>query len=73
YAEAARVGLGIPFSARNRVAGIEDSGAGVCAIRLAGFPTIGLAGGNIESSGTRGLCSHFCADLTEVWRAVMSR
>ncbi len=71
YAEAARVGLGIPFGERNRVVGIEDSGAGVCAIRLAGFPTIGLAGGNIESSGTRGLCSHFCADLAAVWRVVM--
>lgn len=71
YAEAARVGLGIPFNERNRVVGIEDSGAGVCAIRLAGFPTIGLTGGNIEASGTRGLCSHFCADLAEVRRVVM--
>jgi beta-phosphoglucomutase len=70
YAEAARVGLGIPFSERNRVIGIEDSGAGVCAIRLAGFSTIGLAGGNIESSGTRALCSYYCADLAEVRRII---
>ena len=28
YAEAARVGLGIPFEARNSVLGIEDSGRG---------------------------------------------
>lgn len=70
YAEAARVGLGIPFDERNRVVGIEDSGAGVCAIRLAGFPTIGLVGGNIESSGTRALCDHYCGDLAEVWEAI---
>ena len=36
YAEACRVGLGIPFEERNSVVGIDDSGAGVCSIRLAG-------------------------------------
>jgi beta-phosphoglucomutase len=68
YAEAARVGLGIGPDAANRrrVVGIEDSAAGVIAIRLAGFAVIGVAGGNIEASGVRGLCSHFCASLTEV-------
>lgn len=70
YAEAARVGLGIPFSERNRVVGIEDSGAGVCAIRLAGFPTVGLAGGNILASGTRDLCDYFCADLADAWSVI---
>jgi beta-phosphoglucomutase len=66
YAETCRVGLGIPFQARHAVVGIEDSGAGVCAIRLAGFTTVGLAGGNIEESGTRALCDHNCASLDEV-------
>ncbi len=66
YAEACRVGLGIDFADRNTVVGIEDSGAGVCAIRLAGFPTIGLAGGNIEAAGVRGLCETYCANLEEV-------
>ena len=66
YAEVSRVGLGIPFSDRNRVVGIEDSGAGVCAIRLAGFPAIGMAGGNIAESGTRALCQHFCESFDEV-------
>jgi beta-phosphoglucomutase-like phosphatase (HAD superfamily) len=66
YAEVARVGLGIPFKARNSVVGIEDSGAGVCAIRLAGFPTIGMAGGNILESGTRPLCDAFCETFSEV-------
>jgi beta-phosphoglucomutase-like phosphatase (HAD superfamily) len=66
YAEVSRVGLGIPFSDRNRVVGIEDSGAGVCAIRLAGFPAIGLAGGNIAASGTRPLCQHYCESFDGV-------
>ncbi len=66
YAEAARVGLGIPFEARNSVLGIEDSGAGVCAIRLAGFPTIGMAGGNIIESGTRALCQYYCETFEQV-------
>ena len=47
YAEVCRVGLGIPFEDRHHVIGIEDSGAGVCAVRLAGFAAIGMAGGNI--------------------------
>jgi len=59
YAETARVGLGIAFEDRGSVVGIEDSGAGICSIRLAGFTPIGLAGGNIEQSGTRGLCQSY--------------
>jgi beta-phosphoglucomutase len=66
YAEVSRIGLGIGFEQRNHVVGIEDSGAGVCAIRLAGFPTIGVAGGNIIQSGTRPLCEHYCDSLADV-------
>ena len=66
YAEAARVGLAMQFADRNSVIGLEDSGAGVCAIRLAGFPVIGLANGNIIESGTKELCSGFCKSLEEV-------
>lgn len=66
YAELSRVGLGIPFENRNSVVGIEDSGAGVCAIRLAGFPTIGIGGGNIESSGTRALCTYYCETFEQI-------
>jgi beta-phosphoglucomutase len=68
YAETARVGLGIvpDPEARAHVVGIEDSAAGVVAIRLAGFAVIGVAGGNIEASGARGLCSYFCVSLAEV-------
>jgi len=66
YAETSRVGLGIPFEARNSVVGIEDSGAGVCSIRIAGFPVIGFGGGNIVESGTRALCEHYCDTFEEI-------
>ena len=66
YAETFRVGLGMDFSDRNSVIGIEDSGAGVCSIRLAGIPTIGISGGNIIESGTRFLCTHYCQNFKEI-------
>ena len=66
YAEVCRVGLGIPFEDRQHVIGLEDSGAGVCAVRLAGFAAIGMAGGNIPESGTRPLCQHYCESFDEV-------
>ena len=65
YAETARVGLGIEYADRHRVVGLEDSAAGVVAIRLAGFGVIGLDGGNIQASGTGGLCHQFCGSLAE--------
>ncbi|MEI6514722.1 MAG: HAD hydrolase-like protein [bacterium] len=70
YAETCRVGLGIPFEDRDHVVGIEDSGAGVCSIRLAGFTTIGIGGGNILESGTRGLCDHYCATFGEILKVL---
>jgi beta-phosphoglucomutase-like phosphatase (HAD superfamily) len=66
YAETCRVGLGIGFDQRNSVVGIEDSGAGVCSIRLAGYPTIGISGGNIVESGTRGLCNYYCETFEQI-------
>lgn len=66
YAEACRVGLGIRFEQRHSVIGIDDSGAGVCSARLAGFTTVGMAGGNIEAAGARALCQHYCRDFDEV-------
>lgn len=71
YAEVARVGLGIDFKDRHHVVGIEDSGAGVCSIRLAGFATIGMAGGNIIQSGTRPLCSHYCNNFEEILEVIL--
>ncbi len=70
YAEAAAVGLGIPFPKRQSVVGIEDSGAGVCSVRLAGFAVIGLAGGNIPESGTLALCHAYCDRLDEILRMI---
>ncbi|HBG25627.1 MAG: haloacid dehalogenase [Planctomycetes bacterium GWF2_41_51] len=71
YAETARVGLGIDFSQRSHIIGIEDSGAGVVSIRLAGFAALGISDGNIEQSGTLGLCSGFCTNLEEVLDIVL--
>jgi len=68
YAETCRVGLGIPFEDRHSVVGIEDSGAGICSIRLAGFTAIGFAGGNISESGTRSLCHTYCDSFENVLR-----
>jgi beta-phosphoglucomutase-like phosphatase (HAD superfamily) len=70
YAETARVGLGVDFADRARVIGIEDSGAGVVAIRLAGFAAIGMEGGNIRESGTAALCSRVCRNFEEVLRTI---
>ena len=73
YAETCRVGLGIGFEDRNSVVGIEDSGAGVCSVRLAGYPTIGMSGGNITESGARELCCHYCRDFEEVLQILKER
>jgi beta-phosphoglucomutase-like phosphatase (HAD superfamily) len=67
YAETCQVGLGIPFEQRNTVIGIEDSGAGVCSVRLAGYTTIGVSGGNIIESGTKELCNYYCNSLNDVF------
>jgi beta-phosphoglucomutase-like phosphatase (HAD superfamily) len=58
---------------RHHVVGIEDSGAGVCSIRLAGFSTIGFAGGNIIESGTRELCDHYCETFEEIYSILTSQ
>jgi beta-phosphoglucomutase-like phosphatase (HAD superfamily) len=59
YSETCIVGLGIGFDERNSVLGIEDSGAGVCSVRLAGYTTVGITGGNIIESGTKAVCDYF--------------
>ncbi|MCP4168075.1 MAG: HAD family phosphatase [Chloroflexi bacterium] len=71
YAESSRVGLGIPFEQRHTVIGIEDSGAGICSLRLAGFAAFGLHGGNIVESGTQGLCYKYLLSLEEVLRHII--
>jgi len=71
YAEIARVGLGIEFADRHSVVGIEDSGAGICAIRLAGFTAIGISGGNIAESGTKELCNYYCNNFEEIANIIL--
>lgn len=66
YLEAALIGLGIPVNERSHVLGIEDSGAGVCALRTAGIPAIGLRHGNIIASGLESFCIDICANLMEI-------
>ena len=70
YAETGRVGLGIDFADRNSIVGIEDSGAGVCSVRLAGYPAIGFAGGNIIESGTKGLGEYFCETFEDILKNI---
>ena len=72
YAEVCRVGLGISQNLNGHVIGIEDSGAGVCSIRLAGFPVIGFAGGNIIESGAKGLCDYYCDSFTKIMEILKS-
>jgi beta-phosphoglucomutase-like phosphatase (HAD superfamily) len=70
YSETAVVGLGIPFNERNHVLGIEDSGAGVCSIRLAGYTVTGIAGGNIMESGTRPLCDYYEETFDDILKII---
>lgn len=71
YAETASVGLGISPARRHKVIGIEDSGAGVVSIRLAGFAALGLAGGNIASCGKSSLCLDVCENLEEALSVIL--
>jgi beta-phosphoglucomutase len=73
YAETARVGLGLDPSQGRRVIGLEDSGAGVVSIRLAGFAAIGIGGGNIEASGTRPFLYAECASLLEALPVILGQ
>ncbi|MDR1146699.1 MAG: HAD family phosphatase [Verrucomicrobiales bacterium] len=65
YAETARVGLGLDPARRHRVIGIEDSGAGVVAIRLAGFSALGITGGNLAASGNEPFLRANISTLTD--------
>ena len=66
YLETALVGLNISIDERNHILGIEDSGAGICSLRGAGIPAIGLKGGNIKQSGLSSLCFDMCDNLQEI-------
>lgn len=66
YSEAARIGLGIPEERRGEVIGLEDSAAGVCALTIAGYRPIGVAGGNLVEAGAEELCERCVSDLSEI-------
>ena len=70
YSETCIVGLGLGFEERDYVIGIEDSGAGVCSVRLAGYTTVGIAGGNITESGTRAVCDYFEQDFAGIMKII---
>lgn len=72
YAEAARIGLG--FSPGDAcVIALEDSSAGVVSVRLAGFPCIGVEGGNIRQSGVASLCHSMVSDLMDALPIILGR
>lgn len=64
YTEIAYMGLKIKDP--TRVLGIEDSAAGVMALRFAGFPVVGLNSGNITQSGLDCLCYKKVEKLKEI-------
>ncbi|MFC7336829.1 HAD family hydrolase [Haloferula chungangensis] len=66
YAESLTIGLGMKFEERNATLGIEDSGAGICSLRLAGIRSVGLNDGNIDDSGTGGLCQFRIDSFEEI-------
>jgi beta-phosphoglucomutase-like phosphatase (HAD superfamily) len=73
YAESARVGLGVAAEDSDTVIGIEDSGAGVCSVRLAGYPTVGIGGGNIKQSGTMAFVTHYCETFEAIETLIRER
>lgn len=70
YAEAGCVGLQIPFERHGRVIGVEDSAAGLHAIRLAGYVPIALEGGNIKASGALPFADKEVKNLEALWRFI---
>lgn len=71
YAEIAGMGLGLEAKDRDRVAVLEDSGAGVLAGRLAGFAVMGLAGGNLRQAGLECLTEIYTDSLPRILEALL--
>lgn len=72
YSETAKVGLGFDGKS-NKVIGMEDSSAGIVSIRLAGFPAIGIGGGNIRKSGVSSLCLKEYDNLTDSLSLILGK
>lgn len=73
YAETAIIGLGLDPKRSNKIIGIEDSAAGIIAIRLAGFTGIGMKGGNISSGGARPFMHLECQSLLEALSIILGK
>jgi len=71
YAETAYVGLGMDRGRRHKVIGLEDSGAGVVSIRLAGFAAVGIGGGNIERRGVRPMLTASSGSLLDALPVIL--
>lgn len=71
YAEAACIGLGLNPRRDRGIIGIEDSCAGVLSLRLAGFPVIGIAGGNIEAGGGAPFLTHRITHLHDALPCIL--
>lgn len=69
YTELAYMGLKITDP--SRAVGIEDSAAGVMALRFAGFPVYGMQDGNISTSGLDGLCLKKAASLADIYKEIV--
>ncbi len=70
YAETAQVGLGVSEESTG-VLGIEDSSAGVLSVALAGYPVIGMEGGNIHAAGLDGILYRKSHDLLDVLNCIL--
>jgi len=63
-----RLPLGVP---PEETLGIEDSSAGVVAIRLAGISALGVEDGNIRAGGAAPLCAALKPGLPEIWDEIL--
>jgi beta-phosphoglucomutase len=66
YSEAFYVGLGLTKDDLKHTIGIEDSSAGIYALKLAGISPIGISGGNIKESGSLSICDNYFSNLKEI-------
>ncbi|MBS7262298.1 MAG: HAD hydrolase-like protein [Eubacteriales bacterium] len=71
YAETALVGLNTSPERRHKVIGIEDSGAGALAIKLAGYEVVGVEGGNIAKAGLDGILYRKVPRLTDILEIIL--
>ena len=61
------------FEERNAAIGIEDSGAGICSLRLSGIRSFGMNDGNIDESGTGGLCQFRAESFDQIMSAIKAQ